>query len=296
MSNMSRDSMLRILRESTEQGADEVHFKVPNRPLLRMPTGQLVPTRLHTLSPADVKAAVFALCALGHIEIPLAKITDYEFSFGINQLGRFRCIIYRQRGSLGAVVRRVNTKVPPLSELALDVSVERHVGKPGLMLIAGTNRNAALHALVNGYNARERGNVVILETPLTYLHRDAMSAITHREVGSDAPDFPEGINQAIRLNADLLAVGDIDNADTAERVLTAAEHQMPVLAGVAAPSVHEAPWWITRMFYGEHRTDIQRRLDNVLLFTLCTNKDAPPELLPAEPQTSQSAEEQYIEV
>ena len=292
MSNISRDSMLRILRDSAEQGAEEVHFKVPNRPLMRMPSGQLVPTRMQPLSPADVKAAVFALCALGHIEIPLAKITDHEFSFGINQLGRFRCIIYRQRGSLGAVVRRVSTVVPPLSDLGLDASVERFVGRPGLLLVAGTERNAVLHSLVNGYNARERGNVVILETPLTFLHRDAMSAISHREVGSDAPGFADGIRQAVRLGADLLAVGDIDCAETAERVLIAVESQVPVLAGVAAMNVHDARWWVTRMFYGQHREDIERRLDRTMVLTIALNEGSKPEMLiPGEPGQG----DQYVE-
>ncbi len=279
MSNISRDTMLRILRDSAEQGAEEVHFKVPNRPLLRMPQGQLVPTRMEALTPADVKAAVFALCALGHIEIPIARISDHEFSFGINQLGRFRAFIFRQRGSLGAVVRRVNTRVPPLSDLGLDASVDRFVGKPGLLLVAGTRRNAVVHSLVDGFNARERGGVIVLETPLTYLHRDAMSAITHREVGTDVPDFPAGITQAIRLGADLIAVGEVADAETAERLLAAAERRLPVIAAVAAPDAASAPSWITRMFYGQHREDIAGRLQRMLTLTVALNDDTAAEVV-----------------
>lgn len=273
MSNISRDTMLRILKDSAEAGAEEVHFKVPNRPLMRMPTGALVPTRMQALSPADVKAAVFALCALGHLELPIAKISDHEFSFGINQLGRFRAFIYRQRGSLGAVVRRVNTRVPTLEELGLDPAVESYVGQPGLMLVAGTHRTGVLHSLVNGYNARERSNVVILETPLTYLHRDAMSAISHREVGTDVPSFATGISQAIRLGADLIAVGDVEDADTAEQILCASEREMPVIAAVAAPCASEATWWFSRLFYGQHRDDILYRLEQQLLATVAVSAD-----------------------
>lgn len=302
MSNISRDAMLKILRESADQGAEEVHFKVPNQPMLRMPNGQLVPTRMEPMSPGDVKSAVFALCALGHIELPVARITDHEFSFGINQLGRFRAIIFRQRGSLGAVVRRVNTKVPPFTELGLDPSIEKWIGRPGILMVAGTRRNAILHALVNSYNARERGNVILLETPLTYLHRDAMSAISHREVGTDAPDFASGINQALRLNADLLAVGDVDNADTAERLLVAGEHRTPVIVGVAAMTAADARWWITRMFYGEHRQDVARRLDALIQVTICANEGGDPEILvpgaaaPAAQDAATSANEEAIEV
>ncbi len=282
MSNISRDTMLRILKDSAEAGAEEVHFKVPNRPLMRMPSGALVPTRMQALSPADVKAAVFALCALGHLELPIAKISDHEFSFGINQLGRFRAFIYRQRGSLGAVVRRVNTRVPSMEDLGLDPAIEAYVGQPGLLLVAGTQRIGALHSLVNGYNARERSNVIILETPLTYLHRDAMSAISHREVGTDVPSFATGISQAIRLGADLLAVGDVEDADTAHQILCATEREMPIIAAVAAPCASEAPWWFTRLFYGQHREDVAYRLEQQLLATISVSGGSSEVLLANE--------------
>jgi len=271
MTNISRDTMLRVLREATESGAHEVHFKVPNRPLMRMSTGVLVPTNMAPLSPADVKAAVFALCALGHIEIPVAAITDHEFSFGINQLGRFRAYIYKQRGSLGAVVQRVNTQVPGLAELGLDPDVERFVGRPGVLFVAGTQRIEVMHALVHGFNARERANVIILETPLTYLHRDAMSAIGHREVGTDVPDFRTGIVQGIRVGANLLAVGDLDTPDTTDAVLHAGERQMPVIAAVGAPSAEEVPWFVARSFFGQQREDVERRFERQWVATIAVN-------------------------
>jgi len=288
MTTINRDSMLKMLRECAEAGAEEVHFKVPNRPLMRMPNGSLVPTRMQSLSPGDVKAAVFALCALGHLELPVARISDHEFSFGINQLGRFRAFIYRQRGSLGAVVRRVNTQVPRLETLGLNAEIDQMVGRAGLMLVAGTHRIEVLHSLVTGYNARERSNVIILETPLTYLHRDAMSAISHREVGTDVPDYATGITQAIRLGVGLLAIGDVEDAVTADKVLTATERRMAVIASVAAPRATDAPWWFSRLFTGQAREDIERRLDSQLILTIAANGTAGTEVL-AAPRTPLAA-------
>ncbi|MEN0065765.1 MAG: hypothetical protein AAGA48_26740 [Myxococcota bacterium] len=291
MTNISRDTMLRVLREATDGGAEEVHFKVPNRPLMRMPNGVLVPTNLPPLSPADVKAAVFALCALGHIEIPVAVITDHEFSFGINQLGRFRAYIYKQRGSLGAVVHRVNTRVPSLDELGLDANVERFVGRPGVLLVAGRQRIATMHALVQGFNARERANVVILESPLTYLHRDAMAAISHREVGTDVPDYRTGIIQAIRVGTNLVALGDIDEAPAAEAMLYAGERRVPVIAVVGSPSAEEASWFVTRLFYGQQREDIQRRLDRQWVGTIAVT-DGVAEIYDPQSSVPQLADHQ----
>lgn len=272
MSHMSRDSMLRLLKECTEQGATEVHFKVPNRPLLRMGNGALVPSNnLGALGPDDVKAAIAALGSLASIELALARTTDDEFSFGVNGLGRFRVFVYKQRGTPGVVVRRVGTSVPSLEAVGLSASVEEHVGRPGILLVAGQERTRVLHALVQGYNARERGNVVIVESPLTCLHRDAMAAISHREVGTDVPDFPTAIGQALRIGTDLLALGEIADAATAEAALTAAEKRTPVLAAVAAPTAGDAPWWIARLFTGQQREDVERRLDRLLLGTVVAN-------------------------
>ena len=279
MHNISRDTMLRILRDAAEQGAEEVHFKVPNRPLLRMASGALVPTRLSALTPADTKSAVFALCALGHLELPVAQITDQEFSFGINGLGRYRAYVYRQRGSLGAVVRRVNTRVPPIESLGLSGDVDAYVGVPGLTLVAGTMRNEVLHALIQGYNGRARAAVWILETPLTYLHRDGMAAISHREVGTDLPDYSTGVAQAMRLSADLIALGDVPDAATAARVLDAAERRMPVLASVGSPDAAQATWWLSRMFYGQQREDVERRIDAVLRSVIAVTDIERPEIL-----------------
>jgi twitching motility protein PilT len=282
MHNISRDTMLRILRDATEQGAAEIHFKVPNRPLLRMADGTLVPTRLSALSPADTKSAVFALCALGNLELPVAQITDHEFSFGINGLGRFRAYIYRQRGSLGAVVRRVAMQTPALSELGLPEDVDRLVGRPGLTLVSGVHRNEVLHSLIQGFNARSRSAVWILETPLTYLHRDGMSAISHREVGTDLPDYATGVSQAVRLGADLIALGDIPDCAAAEQVLVAAERQLPVIAAVGSPDAVQATWWLSRLFYGQQREDVERRIDAVLRSVICVTDVNRPEVIVAD--------------
>ena len=278
MSTLNRDAMLRLLRECSEQKATELHFKVPNRPLMRMPDGALVPTRHNQLVPSDTTAAVFALCALARIELPVAQLRDHEFSFGINGLGRYQALIYRQRGTLGAVVRRVNTSIPTLEALGVPDEVEAKVGEPGLILIAGQHRTEVLHALVSSFNGRSRAHVVIVETPLTYLHRDAMSAISHREVGIDVPQYEAGLEQAVRIGADLVALGNVPDATTADRLLWAAERQLPVIAAVAAPTAAEATWWLTRMFYGEQRADTERRLDAVLRAVVSASPGETPDV------------------
>ena len=257
--SLNRDAVVKLLKEAAKAGATEVHFKVPSRPLMRVDNA-LTQTSLPPVTPRDAQEAVFALCSLAQKELPVATITDEAFSFGLHGVGRFRAYIYRQRGSLSAIVQRVNTNPPALYEIGVDATVETHVGKSGLFLLCGEERQALLGALISGYNARDRGHAVVLESPLNYLYRDAVATIAQREVGTDVPDFRTGIRQAKRVGADLLVIGEIDDADTADAVLTACENGMSVISTVAAPVTDDALWWVERLFTGENRVDVQRRL------------------------------------
>ena len=109
---LNRDSVVQLLKDAASEGATEVHFKVPSRPLLRV-EGSLTPTRHAAITPRGAQEAVYALCSLAQLELPVASITDEVFSFGLHGVGRFRAYIYRQRGSLAAVVQRVQHLLEP---------------------------------------------------------------------------------------------------------------------------------------------------------------------------------------
>ena len=276
--SLNLEAVVKLLKMSAKEGATELHFKVPSRPLLRV-NGGLVPTRLPAISPRDVQDAVYALCSLAKRELALATLTDESFSFGLSGVGRFRAYIYRQRGSLSAVVQRVNTESPALYELGIETGIERTLGEPGLMLLCGDRRHELLGALVGDYNARIRGHAVIIESPLNYLYRDAVATIAQREVGTDVPDYATAICQATRIGADLLVVGEVEDAKTANALLTAVELGISTVACVAAPSTAEAHWWIVRMFAGEARLDTTRRLQSRTRAMVCVSAGQPVEIV-----------------
>jgi len=267
---MNRETLVTLLKNAAAKGATEVHFKVPSCPLMRV-NDALMPTANDALSPRAAQEVVFSLCALAQLEIPVGAIKDREFSFGLQDIGRFRAYVYRQRGSLSAVVQRVSTELPALSDLGLGQEAEKVVGVPGLVLLCGRRRKELQASLVSSFNQRRRGHVVVLESPLSYLYKDAVATIAHREVGSDVPSFRQGIRQAIRIGVDLLVVGDVHDEETANAVLVAAEAGTPVLASVASRTADDAAWWVSRLFVGERRKDTERRLDSVLLSTLCVD-------------------------
>jgi twitching motility protein PilT len=281
--SLNQEAMVNLLKTSAQEGATEIHFKVPSRPLLRV-NGSLTPTTLPAITPRDVQEAVYALCSLAQHELALANVTDESFSFGLRGVGRFRAYIYRQRGSLSAVVQRVNTQSPALYELGIETGIERSLGEPGLMMLCGDRRHELLGALVSDYNARIRGHAVIIESPLNYLYRDAVATIAQREVGTDVPDYPTAIRQATRIGVDLLVIGEVEDTATADALLTAVEHGVSAVACVAAPVAEEAPWWLERMFAGESRSDTSLRLERRVRSIVCVSTNQPVQIINGVPQ------------
>ena len=219
------DTFTRLLRTAAQAEANEICFKVPNRPLFRV-QGQLVPTQEPELTPRDTQELAYTLASLAKIELPVASLFQRELTFGVHGVGRFRASLFRQRGTIAIVVRLIRLNPPSLMDMGIDPELEKLVGQTGLMLIAGDQRKELLAALLNGYNASHRGHVVILERSLSFLYRDGMASISHREVGSDVESYPSGIFHAASMGTDVLAVVDVEDAETIDAALTAAESEI----------------------------------------------------------------------
>ena len=258
-----KDRWIDLLRESTQQGATELHLKAPQRPMLRV-GGALIPTDVPPLSPNDTQAAAYALCTLANENLQLAEVRECSFSFGLERVGRFQVYLYRQRGSLAVVIRPVRTDVPTLTELGMIADPDEFFLEPGLVIVGGLNRSVFRAALVDHYNHTHCGHAAVIEERLTFLHTDDRAIVTQREVGTDVADLPTGIHDASRMGIDLLVIGDLKTPAAVEAALEIAEGDTPVIASVGATNPSDAVWWITRMFRGEHKATVEERLRRVL--------------------------------
>jgi twitching motility protein PilT len=264
MSTMTRDEVLKLLRESRDQDATEIHFKVPNRPLFRI-GGELLPQGPVLLTPASTQQAAQVLCGLANLDIPPNSTADREFSFGVNGIGRFQVNIFRQRGSTAVVVQRSELTIPSPADLGFGPEVEALLRGQGLTLIVGGRRRAGLLAsLVDRYNATTRGFAIVLEDPITYLHRDAMASIAQRGVGADVTSIAAGVAAAGRQNPDLLACGDVRDRATVEGLIDLAERGTMTFAAVPAPRAEDAVGWITRLYTRDERPDVEERVNRCL--------------------------------
>jgi Tfp pilus assembly ATPase PilU len=273
----TRDHLVALLRELAERGASELHLKVPNPPTLRV-AGGFLPLGNANLAPSDTAALLEHLASMGNLPSP-AGTKSLEFSFGVHGIGRFHAFAYRQRGSVAVVVRRMETAVPTLA--AVGLGDDAHVVPPGLSLLIGPSRVRGMHAILGAWNARRPGILLVLESPVSCLHRDARAAVSQRDVGVEVADvagiggMAAGIRDGLRMGADLVAVAGIPDRAAADAALTAAEHGAAVLACIAAPEPGLAPWWVARLFEGTAREDAERRLDHVLVQVLVPGEPRP---------------------
>ncbi len=255
----TRDGLVALLMQAAERGASEVHFKVPNAPVMRV-RGTIVPGGNAVLAPGDTAAILDHLVVMSGAA-QTGRPMSTEFAFGLPKVGRFHVFAYRQRGTYAVVIKRMELEVPSLSQLSLDPKFEP---VRGLTLVAGPHRCCGLHAIVEAWNLGRSGNVMVLESPLRFLHRDSRSYVSQREVGTEVPDYAAGIRDAVRMGCDLLAVGDVPDRPTADALLDAAERDLAVVAAVAAPDRDSAPWWLERMYDGRARDDAERRVATVV--------------------------------
>lgn len=286
---MIQEDVVALLRELVQSGGTELHLKVPARPLLRV-DGRLVPTRRPALDPQTVTRICTHFLGFARIEVPLASVQHRELSFGVSGLGRFHVVFYRQRGSLAASVTRIADAIASLDELGIDRGAEALVRQPGLVLICGgESRARALAALIDRYNGSDHGLVVVIEDPLTHLHRDGLATIAQRGVGTDVDSLAGGVEQARRQRADVIAVGDVPDRATAEAILRAAEGNATVLACVGAPAANLAALWILRLYDSDRDQDVKQRVQRVLRGVICLPDEGAPKLVVRATRAQQRA-------
>ncbi len=268
------ETVRKILQDCEQAGATDVHFKVPGRPRFRV-GGQLVSSPYPELRPDDTRRVAQEILSLGRREVPLNTLQEYEFSFGVHRIGRFRAFLYRQRGSLAIVVHRMASTAPSLEELGADPQVGETAWKePGLVLVCGQHRRLALMAsLVRHYNHDRSGYLLALERPLEFLHSDGNATVAQREVPHDTPSIASGLRFALTGDVDAVVAADLPDIQSAELALQVAESGRQVVAGMVGCPWREAPGWFVRRFPETREREIHDRLRRVLTHVVYEDGD-----------------------
>lgn len=262
---VDRDFIKNLLRQACNAGATDVHLKVPGRPCFRIGE-ELVPTAFDRLLPQDTFRAAHSLMELAQVDMPLARVHETEFALGLTGIGRFRVHLFRQRGSFGVVVHRIQVEVPTLEHLDVPPSVADFARHEGMVLVTGGRRKDLLAGLTDARNNQGPGHLIVIEDRLEYLHKDNRASISQREVGIDTESFLSGLRSATYLDADWIALGEIPDQGVAEAALRAAE-EGTCLVVVSVPSAGPAravDWFVTR-FGADRESEIRHRVADVLV-------------------------------
>ncbi|MGH7603134.1 MAG: type IV pilus twitching motility protein PilT [Gemmatimonadaceae bacterium] len=214
-----------ILQHMIHQNASDLHLKVGRPPTLRV-DGQMVTLEMPPLTQEDLRSLAEQVMAPKNIK-EFSEQKESDFALAVPGVGRFRVNAYQQRGTIAYAMRTVPFQAKTVAELNLPEVCERIALMPrGLILvtgITGSGKSTALASMLHYINQNRHANIITIEDPIEFLHRDIKSSINQREVGTDTNSFGQALRRVLRQDPDILLVGEIRDIDTLDTALKAAE-------------------------------------------------------------------------
>lgn len=215
------------LENAVAKGASDI-LVVSGMPIVYKLGTEIEPTDDARIVPETANIAVRTLYELAGRSIDrLEKTGDDDFPLSIAGLSRFRVSTYRQRGSLAAVVRVVKFEIPEPEEIGIPAEVMALSEKShGLALItgpSGSGKSTTLACIVDKINSTRRAHIITLEDPMEYLHRNKLSVVSQREIGSDTESYVSAMRACLRQTPDVILLGEMRDYETICAAMTAAE-------------------------------------------------------------------------
>jgi twitching motility protein PilT len=257
-----------LLTVVCEQGASDLHLKVGNHPIARI-RGKLTPmTQFKRLVQEDTIAMAYAIMASDKQKGKFRENFDIDIAYSVPSLGRFRCNIFNQRGTVGLVLRVIPRKIYTIDDLMLPKVLKTICQEQrGLVLVTGTTgsgKSTTLAAMIDLINATRTEHILTIEDPIEYLHRDNLSIVNQREVEADCKTFSSALRAALRQDPDVILVGEMRDLETIETALHAAETGHLVFSTLHTLDATETINRVISVFPPHHQKQIRLQLSAVL--------------------------------
>ena len=256
-----------LLKIAVERKASDIHLKVGSHPVIRV-DGQLEPLQdLKRLMQEDTVAMAFSIMNARQKQ-RFKEELEIDIAYSVPGLGRFRCAIFQQRGSVGLVLRVIPARIFSIRELMLPSVLERisEEGR-GLVLCTGTTgsgKSTTLAAMIDHINSGRSEHVITVEDPIEFLHRDKRSLVNQREIDVDTRAFAGALRSALRQDPDVILVGEMRDYETIETALLAAETGHLVFSTLHTLDATETINRIISVFPPHHQKQIRIQLGQVL--------------------------------
>jgi twitching motility protein PilT len=254
----------RALHAVVEQGGSDLHLKVPSRPLFRL-RGELAAIEdTDPLSPADTERVLREMLTASERLAEFARDGEIDFSYTVRGLARFRVNAFRQRGSISIACRVVPFDIRGAEELGLpQVVTDLAQEVRGIILVTGTTgsgKSTTLAAMIDHINRTYPRNIVTIEDPIEYLHRDQRSVVHQREIGFDTSSFQQALRRVLRQDPDVILIGEMRDEETVATALSAAETGHLVLSTLHTIDAVETVNRIIDFFPPHHHQQVRAML------------------------------------
>jgi twitching motility protein PilT len=224
-SNLPPFNFKGAITEMVQRNGSDLHLKVGRPPTIRV-AGELLQLNQALLKPDELKALAEQIMTPRQVK-EFAEHKEADFAIGVPGVGRFRTNVFQQRGTLAFVFRAIPYEVKTVRELNLPTVLEKICLKPrGLVLVTGvtgSGKSTCLAAMIDHVNRNRRCNIITIEDPIEFLHRDGVSNISQREVGSDTLSFEAALRHVLRQDPDVILIGEIRDRITLDTAMKAAD-------------------------------------------------------------------------
>jgi twitching motility protein PilT len=256
-----------LLQTAIVSGASDLHMKAGSYPMMRV-HGILVPASEQKRLDVSDTEALAQLILSPDQQQKFARDHEIDLAYMIPGLGRFRCNLFRQRGTVGLVMRVIPTKILSIDELGLPPVLKTVADEErGLVLVTGTTgsgKSTTLASMIDHVNATSACHIMTVEDPIEFLHRDNRSIVNQREVPVDTPSFAHALRSALRQDPDVILVGEMRDFETIETALAAAETGHLVFSTLHTLDATETINRIIAVFPPHQQRQVRLQLASVL--------------------------------
>jgi twitching motility protein PilT len=215
----------KLLQTVVNQKISDLHIAVGQPPVVRL-DGHLRRLETKVLEPDDTVALMKSITP-ERCQQELQEVGGTDFGFAFGTAARFRVAVFKQRGNIGMVLRQIPNQFMSFDQLGLPAVCTELIMRPrGLFLVTGptgSGKSTSLASMINHINETVDHHIITIEDPIEFYHQHKLSTVNQREVGVDVPSFPEAIRRALRMDPDVILVGEMRDLETIEAAITAAE-------------------------------------------------------------------------
>jgi len=256
-----------LLEEMIEKDASDLHLVAGERPKIRVDGDIVNASSEEVMTPKDTLSLAYSVLTENQKK-RFETESELDFSFGIQNLARFRGNVFKQRGCVSVVIRQIPFNVKTFSELGLPNVVAQLADRPrGLVLVTGptgSGKSTTLAAMIDKINKELKGHIITVEDPIEFIHRHQACIVNQREVGTDTNSFQAALKYALRQDPDVVLVGEMRDLETIQAALTIAETGHLAFATLHTNSAAESINRIIDVFPSHQQSQVRAQLAFVL--------------------------------